>query len=118
MGSRRLRLEPLKMDAFKIVVMTGEMIGGTIVEVAGEMTAAVIATTTMIATTTEEMIGMNPMKITEMFLRVSRLRLPSKSKRLGTTTEMTTLQKTLRTWSSSSDDWLWPSSWRCRITRT
>ena len=64
------------MDASKIVMMTGEMIGETTAEVAGEMTAAVIATAAMITATTEEMIGMNLMRITEMLPRVSRLWLP------------------------------------------
>ena len=79
-GWHRLRLEPLKKDASKIVVMIDGMIGGTITEVAGEMIAAVIAIAAMTAETTEEMIGVNLMMI----------RLPLRAKERGTTIEMIT----------------------------
>ena len=78
------------MDASKIVVMTGEMIGEMIAEAASEMTAAVIATAAMIAETTEEMTSANVMEIAEMLPRVSRLRLPLRAKERGTTIEMIT----------------------------
>ena len=78
------------MDASKIVVMTGEMIGETTVEVVAEMTVAVIATAATIAVTTEEMIGMNLMRIAETLPRVSRLRLPLRAKERGTTIGMIT----------------------------
>ena len=61
------------------------------------MIAAVIATATMIAETTEEMISVNLMMIAEMLPRDSRLRLPLRAKEQGTTIEMTTRLKTLRT---------------------
>ena len=88
------------MDAYKIIVMTSEMTGEMIVEVAGEMTAAVIDTAVMIAATTEEMIGVNLMTIAETLLRDSRLRLPLQAKEQETTIEMITRLKMLRTWSS------------------
>ena len=78
------------MDASKIIVMTDRMIGKTTVEVACEMTAAVLATAAMIAVTTEEMIGVNLMRIAETLPRVSRLRLPLRAKDRGTTIEMIT----------------------------
>ena len=92
----RLRLEPLKMDVSKIVVTIDGMIGAMIGE-AGETTAAVTAiTTAMIAETTEEMIGVNPM-IAETPRRASCLRLPLRVKEQETMIETTTRLKTLRT---------------------
>ena len=77
MGWPRLRVVPLKLGASKIIVMIDGMIGEMTVEAEGKMIAAVIATATTIAETTEEMIGVNPMKIAEMPLRVSRLLIDS-----------------------------------------
>ena len=85
------------MDASKIVVMIGGTVGETITVEAGEMTAAVITTAVMIAKTIEQMIGVNLMKIAETFLRVSWLWLPLRAKEQGTTIEMTTCLKMLRT---------------------
>ena len=53
------------------------------------MIAEVTATAVMIAETTEEMIGVNPMRIAETSLRVSRLRLPLWAMEQGTTIETT-----------------------------
>ena len=99
MGWHQLRLESPKMDASKIVVMIDGMIGETIAGAVGEMTAAVIATAAMIAETTEEMIGANPMTV-KMPLCVSRHRLPLRVKEQETTIEMITRLKMLHTWSS------------------
>ena len=77
------------------------MIDGTtgvmIAKVAGETIAAVTATAVMIAESIEEMISVNLMMIAEMFLCVSRLRLPLRAKEQGTMIEMTTRLKTLCT---------------------
>ena len=97
MGWHRLRLEPLKTDASKIVVMIDGMSGGTIAEEVGEMIAAVIAITVTIAETTEEMLGVNLMRIAETLLCVSRPRLPLRAKEQGTTIEMATCLKMLCT---------------------
>ena len=99
MDWHQLRLGPLKMDASKIIVMTGEMIGETTVEVVGGMIAAVIAIAAMTVETTEGMIGVNLMKIVETSLHASRLRLPLPAKERGTPLEMTTRLWTRRTWS-------------------
>ena len=73
------------------------MISGTITEEAGAMIAAVIAIAAMTAETIEEMIRVNLMTIAKMLLCDSRLRLPLRAKEQGTTIEMTTRLKTLRT---------------------
>ena len=86
----RSRLELLKTDVSEIIVMIDGTIGVTIAEVAGEMIAAVTTTATMIAETTEEMIGVNLMMIAEMLLCVSRLRLLLRAKEQETTIEMIT----------------------------
>ena len=88
-----------------LAMMAGSKTGETTAEMAVMMTAAmidvmtveaIVTTAVMIAETTDVVVLITKMRVT-----VSRLRLPGKSKRLGTMTGMTTLQKMLRTWFSS-----------------
>ena len=93
MGWPRLRLEPAKMGASKIVVMIDAMIGGMIAEGAGGMISVVIITAATTVETTEEMIGASQTGIVEALPRVSRPRLPLRAKEQGAMTGMTTRLK-------------------------
>ena len=78
------------MGTSETIAMIDGMIGLMIAEVADEMIIVLTATAAMITATTEEMIGVNLMRIAETLPRVSRLRLPLRAKERGTTIEMIT----------------------------